>query len=121
MAEDLPADGGAYALVIRLETAAAGLEPGLYLYAGSAYGPGGIRARVRRHLRADKRVHWHVDRLTAAGHVAAVLAVPGGGECAIVDTVLAEPGISVPAPGFGSSDCRRCPAHLVRLADAPAG
>ena len=32
------------------------LASGRYVYCGSAYGPGGIRARVRRHLRRDKSV-----------------------------------------------------------------
>ena len=56
----LPDIRGAYALVLRLahetrlDIATLGrplLPAGLYLYAGSAWGPGGIRARVRRHLR----------------------------------------------------------------------
>jgi hypothetical protein len=25
--------------------------------------------------------------------------------------------VSVPVAGFGSSDCRRCPAHLLAVAD----
>ena len=41
------------------------LAPGCYVYAGSARGPGGIRARVRRHLRPDKTPHWHIDQVTA--------------------------------------------------------
>ncbi|MDJ0740631.1 MAG: DUF123 domain-containing protein [Gammaproteobacteria bacterium] len=32
-------------------------RPGWYLYVGSAFGPGGVRARVAR--------HWHVDYLRA--------------------------------------------------------
>ena len=37
---------------------------------------------------------------------------------ALVRALLVLPGASVPVPGFGSSDCRACPAHLVML---PAG
>jgi Uri superfamily endonuclease len=33
-----------------------------YVYLGSAAGPGGLRP-VRRHLRADKTRHWHIDYL----------------------------------------------------------
>ncbi|MFL5280923.1 MAG: DUF123 domain-containing protein [Rhodopila sp.] len=33
---------------------AASLLPGRYLYAGSARGPGGMRARLDRHLRRNK-------------------------------------------------------------------
>jgi hypothetical protein len=29
--------------------------------------------------------------------------------------VLRVPGAGVPLAGFGSSDCRRCPAHLAAL------
>ena len=123
-AEDLPAVPGAYALHYRLDAPLAisvprlgspVLVPGTYVYAGSAFGPGGIRARVLRHLRADKRPHWHVDHLSAAAACIGVEAVPGGSECAIVAELLSD-GAKIPVPGFGSSDCRTCRAHLVRLA-----
>jgi len=39
------------------------LLPGYYIYIGSAFGPGGVRARMLRHLRADKPKHWHIDYL----------------------------------------------------------
>ena len=122
--DDVTADSGAYLLVIDLATtlvldvpraAPATLPPGRYVYCGSAYGPGGIRARVRRHLRHDKAIRWHVDRLTAVGRVVAVHAAPGGSECALFEQVMKTPGASVPAPGFGGSDCRRCPAHLAAV------
>ncbi len=63
-------------------------------------------------------MRWHVDRLTAAGRVVDVQAVPGGRECDLLARVLKAPGASVPVPRFGSSDCWACPAHLVAL---PAG
>jgi Uri superfamily endonuclease len=123
---DLPAVAGAYLLWLPLarplDLAApkpgARLEPGVYLYLGSANGPGGLRARVGRHLRAAKRPRWHVDQLTAAaGARARALAWPGGSECAWRAAVQAA-GADVPVPRFGASDCRRCPAHLLRLDDA---
>jgi len=40
---------------------------------------------------------------------------PGGRECRLVADLLAS-GATIPLPGFGSSDCRGCQAHLVRLA-----
>ena len=124
MAEPISREPGAYLLLIELTAplaldiprlGAATLRPGRYAYGGSAYGPGGLRARIGRHLRAHKARRWHVDRLTAAGRVVGIRAVPGGRECALVRDVLASPGVSVPVPGFGSSDCRACPAHLVML------
>ena len=120
----LPREPGAYVLVIdltrelALDLKARGdvvLAPGRYAYCGSAYGPGGLRARIGRHLRPDKAVRWHVDQLTAAGQVTALAAVPGGRECALLRGVLAVEGAGVPVPGFGSSDCRNCPAHLASV------
>jgi Uri superfamily endonuclease len=106
----LPAEPGAYVLLIRLELAAAGLPPGRYLYCGSARGPGGLRARLGRHLRRGKSIRWHVDRLTEAGEALGAWVFPGGDECALVAALGHLP---VPIRGFGSSDCRRCAAHLL--------
>jgi len=74
-----------------------------------------LKARIGRHLRQDKALRLHVDRLAAAGRVVAFRAVPGGCECGLLDRLLKAPGAAVPIPGFGSSDCRRCPTHLVAL------
>ena len=116
-ADDAPAAPGAYALWLRLPAplaATAGnrsaiLAPGDYLYCGSAKGPGGLRARLARHWREEKRAHWHVDQLTAAGDIIGAFAVEGGSECAVNAALAALP---IPLPGFGSSDCPRCVSHL---------
>ena len=122
--DELTTEPGAYLLVIDLDApllldvpkgASAALPAGRYGYCGSAYGPGGIRARVARHRRQEKSIRWHIDRLTVVGRVIAVQAKPGGRECALMDNLRALPGASVPVPGFGSSDCRRCPSHLAAL------
>lgn len=126
-AEDLPDGPGAYLLVIDLLGAlavtlpgrpAASLGEGRYLYMGSARGPGGIRARVRRHLKGAKTIRWHVDRLTNLAGAAAVIAYPDGDECVLAAEALALAGAEVPAPGFGASDCPRCPAHLIRIPES---
>jgi Uri superfamily endonuclease len=120
----LPVASGAYALTFRLDAPVTlpiatlknpTLDAGTYVYAGSAFGPGGIRARVSRHLRTGKKPHWHIDHLSARAVCIDIQAYPGGRECALVADLLAA-GADVPVPGFGSSDCRGCPAHLVRLA-----
>ena len=63
-----PRGPGTYMLVLRLpkrRRLAVGrlgdfeFPAGYYLYAGSAQG--GLRGRVLRHLRADKKRHWHID------------------------------------------------------------
>lgn len=122
-AADAPAVPGAYLLLVTLPASIrvvlphrpdAVLLPGRYLYAGSARGPGGLRARIARHQRADKTPHWHIDRVTIAGTVRGAWIFPGGDECAIV---AALPHLPVPLPGFGSSDCRRCVSHLLAWPD----
>ena len=122
--ETLSPEGGAYTLHFQvrrnltLPIASLGnpiLFSGVYVYAGSAYGPGGIRARVSRHLREDKKPHWHVDHLSIATRCVNVETYIGGNECDLVSGLLAE-GAGIPVPGFGSSDCAVCNAHLVRLA-----
>lgn len=95
------------------------LAPGRYVYVGSARGPGGLAGRVGRHLNPARKLHWHVDTLTALAPVARVYAVASADplECAWVRWLLAQPGSAAPIPGFGSSDCREaCPAHLLRIA-----
>lgn len=122
---DLPNGPGAYLLVIGLDRpvvlniprfAGVTVTPGWYIYAGSANGPGGMRARVARHLRRDKQVHWHVDHLTHAASLAAVC-FPGSDECNLVERLTSASAFTVPVPGFGSTDCRRCESHLVRWAN----
>lgn len=115
---------GAYLLVLRLTSAlklapfpggAVEVSPGRYLYAGSAWGGGGIRARLGRHFRKEKKLHWHIDRLTLGAETLTALAVPGGKECDLVESLLKSGRFAVAVPGFGSSDCRRCESHLLRF------
>ncbi|MGD9543855.1 MAG: DUF123 domain-containing protein [Methylocystis sp.] len=116
-AASAPAASGAYALALRLDAPleirlgkiAAQLPAGDYLYCGSANGPGGLRARLARHMRPKKRVHWHIDRLTAVAHVLGAFVEEAGDECAL-NAALGD--LPIPVAGFGSSDCRRCVAHL---------
>jgi len=119
--EAIPAEAGAYLLLLRLDRpldlvrpAAARLAPGWYVYAGSARGPGGLRGRLARHLRSGKRPHWHVDQVTSAAGASAGLAYPGRSECGLVAGLVDGGGFGVPVPGFGSSDCRICESHLLR-------
>ena len=121
MAVTLPRLPGTYALVLRLPRDARiqvgrlgslSLPAAWYLYVGSAFGPGGLAARLGRHISGGGRPHWHVDRLR-------VLAVPVEAwfsmdrerredDWARVCTRL--PG-GMPVPGFGASDSRAS-SHL---------
>lgn len=118
----LPAEPGAYLLLIRLAAplppripslGKAMLPAGCYVYAGSARGPGGIRARAGRHLRRGKRAHWHIDHVTEAAASCWAFAIPGGRECDLVRALLRRPAFEVALAGFGSSDCRHCASHLL--------
>jgi Uri superfamily endonuclease len=44
-----------------------------YLYVGSAFGRGGLRARVGHHARRAVRFHWHVDYIRRYMRVGSVL------------------------------------------------
>ena len=123
-ADSLPSVPGAYVLVLQLARPvtlriatlpSAEIGPGCYAYVGNAHGPGGIRARVRRHLRPDKKIHWHIDHLTAVAAIQSVAAHPDRNECDVVSALREDAGLGVPIVGFGSSDCRNCEAHLVTL------
>lgn len=123
-AATLPPAPGAYALLIELAAPAPlpprfgthPLPPGRYCYLGNAWGPGGIQARCRRHLKLHPSRHWHVDWLTAGAASLWAKAFPDAQECDLIAHLLQNPGLTVPLPDFGSSDCRCCPAHLLALA-----
>ena len=86
---------------------------GWYAYAGSARGPGGLRARLGRHFREEKPAHWHIDRLTPAAAALAGLAYPAEEECVLVSRLIGTGAFRAPLRGFGASDCRTCESHLL--------
>jgi Uri superfamily endonuclease len=95
-AEHAPSAPGACVLLIGLSVPVAVALPGKpkttlcdgrYLYCGSAKGPGGIRARLARHMRIEKSIRWHVDRLTKVSAVIGAWTFPGGDECDLVRTL----------------------------------
>ena len=87
-------------------------EPGYYLYVGSAFGPGGIQARVRHHQRIASRPHWHIDYLrTIAGLVDAWCVYGCRCEHEWAHSLMQSDAAAVPLKGFGSSDCD-CTTHL---------
>jgi Uri superfamily endonuclease len=114
---------GTYALLLRLWAGAditvgrLGIftfPAGYYVYVGSALGRGGLPARLARHGRQQKRMHWHIDYLLAYARIIGVQTDTSGErlECTWARKWLHKPGAQIIAPGFGASDCR-CPAHLV--------
>ncbi len=90
------------------------LRAGYYLYVGSARGPGGLCARLRRHLRRDKPAHWHIDSLRQWAEPVEVWFVTSSEphECDWRALLQQAAGLALPLPGFGASDCR-CRSHLL--------
>ena len=65
-------DKGTYAVVFQCLSEArqkvghlgmVSLRRGYYVYVGSAFGPGGVKARVSHHYRNTIKPHWHIDYL----------------------------------------------------------
>ncbi len=87
---------------------------GIYCYVGSAFGPGGVRARVCHHARPARRPHWHIDYLRRAARLESVWFSHAAGRRehrwarALLQLSGAVPGLD----GFGASDCD-CAAHLM--------
>jgi Uri superfamily endonuclease len=81
---------------------------GFYVYVGSALN--GLGQRIRRHLRSDKKMHWHIDYFLEKAYVIAVFYLEGKHrqECNIAHR-LRKHFLSV--EHFGSSDCA-CNSHL---------
>lgn len=94
------------------------IDHGLYGYVGSARGFGGIRARLRRHLRKDKkRLWWHIDYLTKLDEATPRLVIYATTlddlEKRLAETVLAIGCWDVAVPGFGSTD-KKTFSHLLK-------
>lgn len=108
---------GSYILLIKLteekEIAVGGWQSipfrdGYYAYVGSAMG--GLQARIKRHLKRDKKLHWHIDYLLQKANVTGVILCETWDrvECTIARGLKPQlDSIS----GFGCSDCQ-CSSHL---------
>lgn len=87
---------------------------GYYLYVGSAFGSGGLAARLAYHLRRTKlHPHWHIDYLRTHAQLLEAWTVSGPErlECRWCARLAAMPVLHIPVRKFGASDSR-CPAHL---------
>ncbi|WP_103027758.1 GIY-YIG nuclease family protein [Salinibacter altiplanensis] len=121
---------GTYALLLRADEAGETeigalsvmpIRPGVYIYVGSAFGPGGLQARVGRHAQGDGALHWHVDYLRAVTTLEVVWYTHDAKrrECTWAEVLRSRAEATVPVDGFGASDCT-CPAHLVRPDSVPS-
>ena len=92
--------------------------PGFYLYVGSARDPGGLRARIERHLRRDKAKRWHIDYLTTSGSFRPVGVFTGTSEERMERALVVElmkAGMDQCVAGFGSTDAPRATSHLLAV------
>ena len=96
-------------------------RPGFYVYVGSALGPGGLVSRVARHQSPTRKLHWHIDYLTAITRLVEVWYTRDTSrrECQWADTLRRMPGASIPLERFGASDCA-CLSHLYFLPTKPS-
>jgi Uri superfamily endonuclease len=114
----LPEDKGTYILIVsvaqmkRLDVGRLGvfdIIPGFCAYVGSAFGPGGIRARVGHHLESVAAPHWHIDYLLRFATAVEVWFAMSDRRLEQDWAELLEeaPDFRTPIPRFGSSDYRR--------------
>ena len=110
---------------------------------GSALGPGGLRARLGRHMQKDNfSCHWHIDYLKSYAETSSLCYLMKSPssihldfsqaqdksaleqkpvECIWSQTLSALPYAIIPAPGFGASDCHSgCRAHLIHFPQSNA-
>ncbi|MFQ5613362.1 MAG: DUF123 domain-containing protein [Anaerolineae bacterium] len=106
---------GTYVLLLRLpedariKVGALGeidFPAGYYAYVGSAFGPGGLAARLKRYLSPPQKKHWHIDYLRDAASLEEIWLSPGDErrEQAWVELMVAVPGATILVDGFGASD-----------------
>ena len=79
-----------------------------YVYVGSALN--GLEQRIKRHLRSNKKTHWHIDYILEHATISDVFYKENDTreECVIAKKF---DGRLHSIPGFGCSDCK-CKSHL---------
>jgi len=108
---------GSYLIVIKLEDnkklkvgklGKIDFRKGYYVYVGSAMN--GLEKRIQRHLRTQKKIHWHIDYFLSQAKIINVFFKLSNNkqECKIAKS-LGEKLSAI--SGFGCSDCT-CKAHL---------
>ena len=83
-------------------------KKGFYVYIGSALN--GLEQRINRHLRNNKKIHWHIDYLLKYCNIIDVLYKENNlkEECSFAKNF--EKKLDC-IPNFGCSDCN-CKSHL---------
>ena len=96
------------------------IRPGFYLYTGSAFGPGGLRARIKYHSHISQKPHWHIDYLKSCTKTkeAWITYDSQHREHQWAQLLRESPAWFVPLRGFGASDCN-CESHLFFFKEKP--
>lgn len=122
---DKASSKGTYILIVRLDRRCEitigkkgtfVFSAGNYAYVGSAFGPGGLRARINHHLKKSASPRWHMDYLRNAAAPVQVWTSNDSQKlehrwAAVLSRSIRT---TAPVPGFGSTDCS-CYSHLFRL------
>jgi len=92
------------------------LKKGVYVYVGSAFGSGGLRKRLSRHLKKEKKKHWHIDFISTDNSFKVLeiwIIEDKKVECSLANLISETEKTII---GFGSTDCN-CPSHLFRVSE----
>jgi len=90
---------------------------GNYIYTGSAMR--NLCQRIQRHLSKKKIIKWHIDYLLTNENVniekIEIFPSKEREECKRNLELINKLNAIIPIKGFGSSDCKVCKAHLIKL------
>lgn len=85
------------------------LKKGFYAYVGSSMN--NLEKRIKRHLKKEKKIHWHIDYLLNKARIFESYLKENNykEECRLANFFLKEKLEKI--DGFGSTDCN-CKSHL---------
>jgi len=86
-------------------------KEGDYIYIGSAIGC--LETRLRRHLRKNKKIYWHIDYLleNKRAKILQIWTIDKKIECQTAEVFCQDSTTEIIKKCFGSSDCK-CMTHL---------
>jgi len=89
---------------------------GYYVYTGSALNS--LTARILRHKRSRKKLHWHIDYFLKKAKIIKIFTYITNQklECKLNKRIQKLPNAKILVKGFGSSDCN-CSSHLTFFGD----
>ena len=119
---EIPSEPGTYLLILyanrsrRVSIGKLGrfaAEAGFYYYVGSAFGSGGLKARLGRHCRRTKSLRWHIDYLRERTALAGAYWSTSldKREAYWVERLNEHAALTCPFGGFGASDSKQA-SHL---------